>query len=504
MRILSKLLIACLFALLPPALAMAATSVSGIRYWTAPDHTRVVIDLEGDYSYRVSTRSAPDRIVLDIPGAVFSCDLGPRTVADAILHRVRCNRLRRGAQVVLDLKEDSPYKYFALDAIPGKKPRRLVIDIFPGRRSASAPVPPAPPPEQKAATQPREPGLGREVVVIIDPGHGGEDPGAIYKGHREKTVTLDIARRLEKEINAMPGFRAVMTRKGDYYVGLARRRELADAAGGDLLLSIHCNSAPNRNAGGVELYYLSTRGASSRRAQALADLENRADLVGGIHDKAGEQEFRLVLNEQLKTAIRRSGQVAENLRAAAARDPRIRANRKVKRAALAVCKMVSMPSVLVEVGFFTNRNDFALLTAPEGRQNYARWLAKGVDGYFRNHTATLFDPLFARKDKLIYKVKRGDNLTRIARRYNVSVEDLILANKLDRGDHLAVGALILVVADERQPVVHRVRSGENLSGIAERYGVTLDSLVRANRIDRMDFLKVGQEIVILPESKGGG
>jgi len=496
-----RLLTALLWVLIP-ASALAAPSIGGIRHWTAPDHTRVVLDLAGDYSYEISTRSSPERIVVDIPTGAFGCDTGPRPVGDEILHRVRCNQLRRGAQVVLDLKDAYRYKYFALDAIPGKKPRRIVIDIFPKRRGEPEPPPrvaegrkkpESPTPVAKA---PRST-LGREVVVVIDAGHGGEDPGAIYRGHREKNIALDIARRLKREIDARPGYRAVLTRKGDYFVSLARRRELADEAQGDLMLSIHCNSAPNGQAGGVELYYLSTKGASSRRAQALADLENRADLVGGMHPKAGDEEYRLVLNRQLKTNIRRSGKVAEALRLAARKDSQLRANRKVKRAGLAVCKMVSMPSVLVEVGFFTNRRDFQLLTSPDGRGRYARWLANGVEEYFRQNRSTLYDPLFARTDKLIYKVERGDNLTRIARRFGVSIEDIVRANHLKRGDHLGVGDLLLVVAAEQEPVVHTVKRGENLTLIAQRYGVSLDSLLQANRLDRSDFLRVGQELVIL-------
>ncbi len=503
MRMLSRFLVPILLALIPAA-SIAAPTVSGIRHWTAPDHTRIVLDLDGAFQYEISTRRAPERIVVDIAGAGFACDTGTRPVGDELLSRVRCNRLRRGAQVVLDLVGTHRYKYFALDAIPGKKPRRIVIDVFPDQPDAAeVPAIVEAPAVVMPVVTPSVSTGEREVVVVIDAGHGGEDPGAIYKGHREKTVTMDIATRLKKQIDALPGYRAVLTRSGDYFVSLARRRELADEARGDLLLSIHCNSAPNRRARGIELYTLSTSGASSRRAQALADLENRADVVGGIHPKAGEEGIRLVLNRQLKTAIRRSRDVAEILRIAAGRSNGLQTNRKLKRAGLAVCKMVSMPSVLVEVGFFTNRADFALLTSPEGRQRYARWLAQGIDDYFRQNPASLYDPLFARKDKLIYKVKRGDNLTRIAGRFNVSVEDIRRVNELERGDHLGVGDLLLVVANESQPRVHRVKRGESLSRIAERYGVSLDSLLRTNRIDRADFLRVGQELVILSDGGRG-
>jgi N-acetylmuramoyl-L-alanine amidase len=579
------LLAACLLLGAPRA-AAAAPKVSAIRHWTAPDHTRIVLDLDGPFEHRVASRPSPERIVIDLPGAGFACGTENRPVEDDLLSRIRCNRLAHGAQVVLDLRDGYRFKYFALDAIPGEKPRRLVVDIFPTRRGEALPPPaapkpslPTPPverplakaeppaqePESKEAVAPgigavadstASPGPGavaqgalpgaadapaaagepageqaaaaetpkapaadtitaspeagptaaaeapvaaRLITVVIDAGHGGEDPGAIYKGQREKDITLDIAKRFQHLLEKMPGYRPVLTRTGDYYISLARRRELADKAEGDLLLSIHCNTAPNRGAGGIELYTLSTAGASSRRAQALADLENRADLVGGIFPGAGDEEYKLVLSRQLKTAIARSGLVAAELQAEARRDPLLRANRRLKQAGFAVCKMVSMPSVLVEVGFFTHNADYPLLTSAEGRQAYAEWLARGVDAYFTKHRSTLYDPLFARREKVIYKVKPGDNLSGIAKRFGVSVDDLVRVNNLRRADRVNAGEMLLVMAEQASAVVHRVKPGENLTLIAKRYGVTVDSLRQANRIKRDGLIRPGQELVILPQ-----
>ncbi len=578
------LLVACLLLAVPRS-AEAEPKVSAIRHWTAPDHTRIVLDLDSSFDYRVATRPSPERVVIDLPGARFDCGTENRPVGDDLLNRIRCNRLAHGAQVVLDLREDFRIRYFALDAIPGEKPRRLVVDIFPTRRGEAAPPPaspkpglPTPPAERPlaaaeppaaavqdsapsgtAATGPAEPAaaaapeaqaaaadsspggpgaaaaapagelaagsppvepaaaaaapqaaapapsaitlapLGERVITIaIDPGHGGEDPGAIYRGEREKDITLDIGKRLHRILENMPGYRPVLTRTGDYYISLGRRRELADKAQGDLLISIHCNTAPNRGAGGIELYTLSTEGATSRRAQALADLENRADLVGGIFPGAGDEEYRLVLSKQLKTAIARSGLVAQALQTEARRDPVLRANRRLKRAGFAVCKMVSMPSVLVEVGFFTNGTDLPLLTSAKGRQAYAEWLARGIDAYFTEYRSTLFDPLFARREKLVYKVKPGDNLSGIAKRFGVSVDDLVRVNQLTRADRVLAGELLLVMSDQAAPVVHRVKPGENLTLIAKRYGVTVDSLRQTNRLQRNGLIRPGQELVILP------
>lgn len=554
----------------PASPAAAEPRVSGIRHWTAPDHTRVVLDLEGPFDYRVSSRPSPERIVIELPGASFACGTENRPVGDGLLGRIRCNRLARGVQVVLDLQGSFRFKYFALDAIPGEKPRRLVVDLFPTSRGEpqrtpeaprpSLPVPPppalaeqapagegtAPAAEAKALAEtpvaapdsapaptalaeatpsevtpapsaepvarvedkdraPAEAPDERLITVVIDAGHGGEDPGAIYKGLREKDITLDIARRFARILEDMPGYRPVLTRSGDYYISLARRRELADEAQGDLLLSIHCNTAPSRGAAGIELYTLSTEGASSRRAQALADLENRADLVGGIYPGAGDEEYKLVIGRQLKVALQRSALVAEALQAEARRDPQLKANRRLKRAGFAVCKMVSMPSVLVEVGFFTHAPDFALLSGSSGRQTYAEWLARGVEAYFKENRSTLFDPLFARREKTIYKVKPGDSLSGIAKRFGVQVDDLVRVNNLKRPDRVLAGDMLLVMGETPTPVLHRVKPGENLTLIAKRYGVTVDSLRQANRLSRDGLIRPGQELVILPSTgrKGG-
>ena len=586
LRAWAGLLAACLLLAVPRA-AEAEPKVSAIRHWTAPDHTRVVLDLDSSFDYRVATRPSPERVIIDLPGARFDCGTENRPVGDDLLNRIRCNRLAHGAQVVLDLREDFRIRYFALDAIPGEKPRRLVVDIFPTRRGEPAPPPASPKPglpsspaerplakaeppaaavqdpapsgtaatgtaapvdaaqqealataadsssrgpgepaaapagefaagsppvapaaeaagPQAAASAPAPSALAltplgeRLITIAIDPGHGGEDPGAIYRGEREKDITLDICKRLHRILEQMPGYRPVLTRTGDYYISLGRRRELADKAQGDLLISIHCNTAPNRGAGGIELYTLSTEGATSRRAQALADLENRADLVGGIFPGAGDEEYKLVLSKQLKTAIARSGLVAKALQTEARRDPILRANRRLKRAGFAVCKMVSMPSVLVEVGFFTNGSDLPLLTGAKGRQAYAEWLARGIDAYFSEYRSTLFDPLFARREKLVYQVKPGDNLSGIAKRFGVSVDDLVRVNQLTRADRVLIGELLLVMSDQAAPVVHRVKPGENLTLIAKRYGVTVDSLRQTNRLQRNGLIRPGQELVILP------
>jgi len=490
--------------------AGAAPRVTAIRHWTAPDHTRIVLDLSAGGDWRASTRSGPERVVVDIPGGGFGCGTDPRAVGDALVQRVRCNTLRQGAQVVLDLEGRYRYRVFALDAIPGKKPVRIVVDIFPESRGSmavskpgGAKTPVAEPADKPAAAKPAAAPaspFGREVVVVVDPGHGGEDPGAVRGRLREKDITLDVARRLKSSLEARPGFRVVLTRSGDYTVSLAKRRELAMAAAGDAFISIHCNTGPRRSARGIELFYLSPRGASSRRVQALADLENAADLVGGVHPAADAEAVRLVYDERLAKVLQRSYRMALRMHSRA-RNLTGLPSRGIKRAAFAVCKTAAMPAVLVEVGFMTHSADREVMATPAGRAKLADWLAESLDAYFRKYRRTLDDPLFSARDKLVYQVRRGDNLTLIARRYGISVDDLVSANDLRRADRLAVGQRLVVVADEAPaPREHTVRRGETLSGIAQRYGMTTSDLARHNDIRCRDRLLVGQELRLRPKA----
>jgi N-acetylmuramoyl-L-alanine amidase len=562
----SPFLVVCgaFLGLLATEAALAAPRVTAIRHWSAPDHTRIVLDLEAPAGYQVSTRSDPQRIVVDVAAGTFSCATAPLAVDDALVRRVRCNAVPEGAQVVIDLKGRFRHSAFNLDSVPGRKPPRIVIDVFPEARQASAakspaagpagpakaradsavaakgpatapvgsalaaessavaPAGPAPALEDPAAAPggtagaptaaeavPAAPAVaspfGRQVVVVIDPGHGGEDPGAMLRGQREQKITLDIARRMKRRLDAMPGYRAVLTREGDYTVGLARRREIAEEAGGDLLISIHCNTAPNRNAKGAEIFYLSTRGASSRRAQSLAELENCADQVGGIQP-ASTGAAELVLDARLKAVLRRSHQLATALHKQAKRHEGLR-SRGIKRAGFAVCKTSTMPAALVEVGFLSNSADFELMRAPDGREKLAAWLAGSVDSFFRSHPDILDDPLFSSEPMLVYTVKRGDDLTHIARRHGVSVAEIVRVNKLARADAIRVGQRLILVGrgtESAASLTYEVRRGDSLSGIAARYGVTTSQLAAANGLRRPDRLIPGQKLMIHPGGAKGG
>jgi N-acetylmuramoyl-L-alanine amidase len=475
-----KIRIAALLALLLPGLLLASPKVQAIRHSTADGKTRVVLDLDRSGAYEISTRKGPERLVIDLAGGGFNCNTDPLPVADGRLKRVRCNRLTRGAQIVLDLEGAHEYKVFALDAIPGKKPFRIVVDVLPALRGGGLALEPSP--------------YDRDLVVVIDPGHGGQDPGARRGDLVEKKIVLDIAKRMQRILESTPGYRAELTRERDETVSLYQRRDKAEDSGGDLFMSIHCNSAPHSSARGVEFFYLSLRGASNRKSQVLADKENRAARLGGVLGGNGKEGVELVLNERMRTLLQRSYVLANEAHLTAKKTPGLK-SRGVKRANFAVCKNLDMPSILVETGFLSNGQDRQLLGSEAGRQKYAEFLVSAAQAYFKKNKSSLDDPLFSDRDKLVYKVRRGDNLTRIAQRFGVEMSELAEVNHLNPQDPLRSGQRLVVLADERA-LTHIVKKGEHLTGIAKRYGSNLEELMRLNGIRHENRIFVGQALQV--------
>jgi len=395
-----------------PSVAFANAEVSAVRYWTAPDHTRIVVDLseEGSYSTRVLT--GPDRVVVLIVGGAIGAAEVSTPVGDGLVDRVRINQLESGAQVVVDLKTASPHTVFPLKPYLSK-PNRVVIDVFHGK-----------PPETASVQAPQVEGEAKPRVVIIDPGHGGEDPGTLGNGKlREKDVVLDIAKRLAALLKSRGGYDVRLTRDGDYFVRLAKRKEIANASNGDVFVSIHANSAPNRRADGTEIFYVSPRGASDQAARELADRENAADLVGGVSPHADDDVLSILVDLKMSDSVQKSNDLAGLVDEELSRE---RVSECVsKQAGFMVLKSLAMPSILVEVGFLTNSSDVDKLKRTEYRQSYAECLAASIDRYFDRYS-----PVVAQSGGT-HKVTPGETLWSIARRYQITVDDLRSINGLD-------------------------------------------------------------------------
>jgi N-acetylmuramoyl-L-alanine amidase len=259
--------------LLTTSFSAIAAEVSGLRVWTDPDKTRVVLDLDQKIEYSLFTLEQPHRVVIDLKSADFKASTEVQSEYSGVIKGVRLGQPKDGTlRVVFDLDAEVNLKSFLL-APTAQYGHRLVLDMFPPQAASHEPVRPV------QSLQNQE----REVVVAIDAGHGGEDPGAIGKNRtREKDVVLQIARRLQDVINSEPGMRAVMVRDGDYYIPLRTRYEKARQQRADLFVSIHADAFRNSDVRGSSVFVLSQRGASSEFARLVADAENASDLVGGV------------------------------------------------------------------------------------------------------------------------------------------------------------------------------------------------------------------------------
>jgi N-acetylmuramoyl-L-alanine amidase len=239
-------------------------------------------------------------------------------------------------------------------------------------------------PAETAAPSRRRPWIGgmRPLVVAIDPGHGGQDPGAIGPtGKREKDVTLAIGRELARQINATPGLKAYMTRDTDVFIPLNRRAQLARAAKADIFVSVHADAAENRSANGSSVYVLSTKGASSQRARWLADKENAADLIGGRMPAADNTLASVLLDLTQSGHMRASEDAAGHVLSGLGR---IGSNHKsgIERANFAVLRTSDMPAMLVETAFISNPDEERRLTSADYQRTLARAVLGGIDAYF--------------------------------------------------------------------------------------------------------------------------
>ena len=428
----------------PSSLAFAASPVvTNVRFWTAPDHTRVVADLTAPVTFSHREMADPQRLVVDIRKAGFRGATRKVGVGDGLVQAIRMNSLKNGdAQIVLDLEARGRFQVFALAPVAGK-PHRIVIDVY--REVVAAEAPPA-------ATA--APGLRR---IVIDPGHGGDDPGAKgYGGLVEKNITLDLARRLARRIDALPGCEAILTREGDYFVTLGDRQRFARRKGGDLFISLHANAARNRKANGFEVYFLSLSGATDEISMELADKENAADLIGGVPKGAEEEVISILFDYLQEEGMKRSEALAEEIWNGF-RDSRGMELRNVKQAGFAVLKSLEIPAVLVEVGFITNRGDAALLKKDAFLDGIVEDLAAGVERYFRRADV---EPV------VFHVVQKGETVWSIAQRYRVEVGDLLARNNLRSDSVLEEGQRLRIPEGGHGPAA--VREEAEGGGLAAR------------------------------------
>lgn len=446
--------------------AVAETKVNSVRLWRAPDNTRLVFDLTGPVQHSVFTLTAPDRLVIDINGASLGAPLNAATANTPITAIRSAQRTPTDLRVVVDLKKAVTPKSFTL-APNAQYGNRLVVDLFDNPGDAA----PSPAPPTKVATvpavpvTPTEPSLKlppvpsgkRDIIVVIDAGHGGEDPGASgSRGQREKDVVLSIARELQRQINGIKGFRAELTRTGDYFIPLRGRTEIARKKGADLFVSIHADAAPSKAAFGASVFALSDRGATSETARWLADSENRSDLIGGAGNVSLDDKDRMLagvlLDLSMTASLTSSLNVGQKVLSNIGRVTPLH-KRRVEQAGFMVLKSPDIPSILVETGFISNANEASKLTSSSHQQALARSISSGVRQFFQQnpppgtYIAWLRDSGKIAQGPRDHRVNPGETLAMIAVRYQVSPASLRSANNL-KSDDLKIGQTLTIPGNE--------------------------------------------------------
>ncbi len=422
--------------LLLASLQASAAEVTGFRVWADPAKTRAVLDLDSKTTYKLFTLDNPSRVVVDLSRSSVAMPLTFDEDHAGVITRVRHGQPDENIlRVVFDLSGSVNLKSFLLSPT-AQYGHRLVIDLLSKSKQQK-------PSMVKRMADVNEP--NRDIVIAIDAGHGGEDPGAVGKNKtREKDVVLRIARELKKVIDSEPGMRAVMTRDGDYYVPLRGRYEKARKQRADLFISIHADAFSKRSVRGSSVFVLSARGASSEFARLLADSENASDLVGGVTLNDKDDMLASVLLDLSQSATREaSSKVAADILSSLKRTGKTHKNH-VGSASFIVLKSPDVPSVLVETAFISNPREEKRLTEKEFQQRMARAISRGVRNYFYASPPP-GTWIAANRNGGRYVVSRGDTLGDIASRYRVSLRSLRRANKI-RGDVIHVGRELIIPA----------------------------------------------------------
>jgi N-acetylmuramoyl-L-alanine amidase len=397
---------------------IAGAQVVSTRIWPANVYTRVTIESKQELKYQLFTVKNPERLVLDLEGVEMNDALaelnGKVTADDPHIEKLRVARNRPGVmRLVLDLKTEVKPQAFTLKPVADYG-HRLVLDIYPlvapdplaalihadGKlaapaQPAPAPVDAAPPPvATEPPVLPGKPKVARLATIVIDPGHGGEDPGALGRmGSREKDITLMISKRLKALIDAEPNMRAVLTRDGDYYLALHHRVEKARKVKADLFVSVHADAFLRPQARGSSVFALSERRATSEAARWLAKKENDADLIGGVNLDSRDKYLAKTLLDLSQTAtidhsLRLGGAVLKHIGGVNTLH-----KAHVEQASFAVLKSPDVPSILVETAFISNPDEERRLNDADYQDKLARAILAGVRDYIAKHPPRPQSPL---------------------------------------------------------------------------------------------------------------
>lgn len=416
-----------MFLLASAAQATANAQLKEVRMWRSPDNTRIVFDLDKSVEHKIFVLENPHRVVVDIPQTVMRANPTSVNWSGSPVQSMRTGEHgKNNLRIVFDLAHGVQPKSFFL-----KKNEtygdRLVLDLQdPASKKASA----ATTTRSVSASEKER----RDLIIAIDAGHGGEDPGAIGPGRVfEKHVVLAISKELERLLKNTQGYKPVLIRSGDYFVSLGGRRELARKAQADLFISIHADAFTKPSANGSSVFALSSRGATSTFAQFLADKENLSDLVGGVSLSDKDEVLSSILVDLSMTHKQEASiDVGSSILREMGQISRLHSKR-VELASFAVLRTPDIPSILVETGFISNPGEAKKLSTPSYQRQMAKAIFDGLDEFFNRRPPEGTYIAYKNRNRATerrYVVSRGDTLSSIANRYSVSMSDIRNHNKL--------------------------------------------------------------------------
>ena len=427
--------------------SVSLADVQGVRLWHAPDSSRLVFDLNREAEHKIFPLSSPNRLVIDIENSKMLDSLKDLDVSVGPIKKVRWGmRDKKDLRIVLDLREAIDAKSFPLPP-NNQYSHRLVVDLLP-RTQNTRPLTLSKPVLDVKQTQ----ATSRDIIVAIDAGHGGEDPGAIgHGGIYEKKVVLGIAKKLAALLERERGFKPVLVRTGDYYIGLRERTRKARASNADLFISIHADAFSSHRASGSSVFALSQRGATSEAARWLADKENSSDLIGGVGGVSLDDKEDLLAGVLLDLSMTASlsvslelGQMVLNSMGGVSKLHK----HKVEQAGFAVLKSPDIPSLLIETGFLSNPGEAKKLKTSSYQSRMASSIHQGIKRYFMQSPppGTYLASIRDKSDRLKeYVIAPGDTLSVIAQRHATSMSTLKELNGL-KTSIIRVGQVIKVPA----------------------------------------------------------
>lgn len=483
------------------AFAAQKNELKGVRTWPSPDNTRIVLDLAQKPDYETHYLTHPDRLVVDLKTTNNKANLKKISNKGVLIKNIRESASGESGtfRLVVDLKKASKAKIFSLR--PAKPyGHRLVIDL----PTLVTKVP------KSIAAVPN----GRDIIIAVDAGHGGDDPGALGKYTYEKKVTLQIAKRLKTKIDAQKGMQSFLIRTGDYFVNLNKRSEIARKGKADFLVSIHADGFTSSQPRGASVWVLSNRRATTELGRWMEKHEAHSELLGGAGDIIQDSDSVPFLNKMLLDMSMGNtmgvGYTIGDLVTTELSKVTQMHKKKPVHASLAVLKSPDIPSILVEAGFITNRTEERLLNQAEFQNKIASAVYKGIYKHFNDKPPQ--GSLFAQKKRAIkHTVRSGESLSVLARRYSVTSNELksfnhLKSNSLRIGQVLSIPPNYQVAANEptsqqnaapvrRKAQTHVVKRGESLSVIAAKYQQSTKTLAEYNQL-RSTTLAIGQKINI--------